>query len=369
MAIVRELLIRLGFQTDKKAINETNRAITGFKTRFTVAATAATYAFKRMNDFFGDIAKATLDSSELANTLGLSLKELISIQNAAQKIGRLDFSQTDQAFIGLNKLLNDFRSGTSTALSEIARGFKFEIDSTAGPKKLFDQILEGLSEIENQQDRIRISSNIFGDSLGVKIASLAENINEFKDSVTGFENVGKEAEKSISVLREYEISVNSLTRSWDNLVLSLSKNVVPVLTNIINILKMASDGWNNLFKSTSEKIKFDQFKKSLPALAPLYKRGGGAFNTEENFTNSLIEKGKGFFSGVGDYISNRSGYDYSRQKNSTTPTAITVNNDISVPPGTDSEMTKSITESIFNGVQEAINYTFYQIQNNNPVVE
>lgn len=164
MSIVRSLLISIGFQTDKKAINETNRAITGFKTRFAIAATAAVYAFNVIKDFFGDIATALLDSDELARTLGVSLNELRAMQQVAERF-RIKPEQLAGAFSTIQKDLNDFAQGFGR-LPEIARQLGIEIRRDTGPKELFDRYIEAIRNIENEQERIRISTALLVIKLG-----------------------------------------------------------------------------------------------------------------------------------------------------------------------------------------------------------
>ena len=170
MAIVRELLIKLGFQTDKKAINETNRAITGFKTRFAIAATAATYAFKVIKDFFTDIASATLDSEELARTLGISLNEFTALTQAAQKF-RIKPDQFAGVLSTLQKDLNDFLQGFGR-LPEIARQLKIEINRDTTPIELFEKIIQAIRAIEDETQRIRVANELFP-GLGAKLSDLS----------------------------------------------------------------------------------------------------------------------------------------------------------------------------------------------------
>lgn len=377
MAIVRELLIRLGFQTDKKAINATNQAITGFKTRFAIAATAATYAFSKITQFFGDIATATLDSAELAKTLGVSLKELTAIQAAAQQVGRLDFKQTSQAFSGLNKMLNNFRTGADQTLQEIARGLKFEVDREGGPQKLFDQILTGLSQIATEQERIRISSNIFGDELGPKIAALATNIDAFKESTKNFADVGAEAEKQLPAFRAYEQSVNALTQSWTKFTLAISQTVFPVLQKLIEYLTIMSDFARSVFTLDGSGVK-SSLNAASSLLDPLFEKTG--LNNISDFFKKNVFGGQSALNGLDgsflqrlkDYAENKPGYQYQGFLNPAMAGGapnITNNIDISVPPGTTAEQAEYMSTQIKNAVRESVDDTFREIQYNNPQVE
>ena len=367
MAIVRELLIRLGFVTDKKAINETNNAITGFKTRFAIAATAASYAFTKLVSFFGDIATATLDSKELADSLGISLKELTALANAAQKF-RIDPKDFQSALSKINKSFQDFKTGASGALAEIARQMNFEIDRDGGPVKVFEQILKYLSTIEDKTERIRIAGSVFGDSLAPRIAEMAVNLDEFNQSVAEFEKLGQIAQDSLPTLKKYEDAVNALSRAWGQFTLSISQTVFPVLQKIIEYLTIASDFYRTLFSGDLEGFK-GTLKQGSKFLDPLFDGVKSGFNSTTDYLSGFLKTPE-WVQSVIDYVENKPGYQYGMAGSASgmSPT-ITVNNDISVPLGTDSEMAKSIADSVSQGVEDAINRTFIDIQNNNPTVE
>lgn len=371
MSIVRELLVKIGFKTDKQSIEETNSAISGFKARFLIAASAATYAFGKISQFFSDIATATLDSDQLATTLGTSLKELIAIQKAADQVGRLDFKQTNAAFLGLNKLLNNFRSGMDSSLTEIARGLKFEIDREGGPQKLFDQILNSLNQIETVQDRIRISSNIFGDELGPKIANIAANITEFNKATEGFLEIGQEFENSVSAAKAYEDAVKNLNNSWEKFTMSLSTTVLPVLRNIIEYLTIISDFTRSIFTMDTSGLKgalnsasrlFDPFFEftGLNKISDYFKsgRGGESLLNSESAQKELI-----------DYIENREGYSYRGNIPQSQMPTITNYFEIDASPEGINKLYHDVYDSIKNAVDDAVYGTFKEIQANNPQVE
>jgi uncharacterized protein YozE (UPF0346 family) len=376
MSIVRSLLIKVGFVTDRGSVNETNRAISGFKTRFAVAASLATYAFSKIAQFFGDIASATLDASELANTLGISLKQLTAIQNAAQKVGRLDFKQTGAAFSTLNKMLNGFKTQADNTLASIAEGLKFKLSREDSPEKVFQNILTGLNQIASSTERIRLASNIFGDELGPKIAALSLNIDKFNESVDDFQGIGEKTEESLESLRNYEEAVNSLGRAWNAFTISVSATLFPVLEKIINYLEIASDFYRNLFS-----FDLSGLKKTAEAgsklLDPLFEKTG--LNKVSNFFKEFwggetLPKmwDKDVFNRIGEYIENKPGYKYEgflAPPNPMNMAPITNNIDISVPPGTTEEQADYISNNIKQAIEDLWEQQFRQIQYNNPRVE
>lgn len=375
MAIVRELLIRLGFQTDKKAINETNRAITGFKTRFAIVATAATYAFKVIKDFFGDIATAILDSDELSRSLGISLNELRAMQQAAQKF-RISPDQFAGVFSVLQKDLNEFRQGFGR-LSEIARGLGIEISRDTGPKELFNRYIEAIRGIENEQERIRIASQVFGDQLGAKISDLSMHFEDFKDSVKDAYNQLENLPDVLDNAKKFEEAANRLSISWNKFSQSLSTTIFPVLETLLNLLTSISDIASSLFTSEEGSVK-KALTSASKALDPLFEFTGADKisnwfkNTFFGGQSALSGLDSNFFGRVKDYVENKPGYKY--QGFLTPPMSggapnVTNNIEITVPQGTTAEQAESMSTQVQQAVESAVMSAFTQIQNNNPVVE
>jgi len=104
MSIVRSLLIKIGFQTDKSSVNQANRTVDRFKSKFALIAASATYAATKVVGFFNSIANSLLDADDLSKALGISLEQLIAIQKAASNF-RIDETQISGALNTLNELL------------------------------------------------------------------------------------------------------------------------------------------------------------------------------------------------------------------------------------------------------------------------
>lgn len=368
MGIVRELLIKIGFVSDKKAINATNSAITGFKTRFALAATAATYAFSKIAGFFSDVATATLDSQDLAKSLGISLKELTQLGQGLKSF-RLDDSQIQSTLKHVNKLFVDFRTGASNELREIARGFNFEIDREAGPVALFRQILEGIAKIENEQDRIRQTANIFGDVLAPRIAEIAISLGKLDASVTSFGDLGQKTQDSVPALLEYQKAVMGLTNSWNEFVLSISQTVFPVLQKLIEYLSIASDFYRNIFTGNTDGLK-STFQKGSKFVQPLFDAVGEGFNNASNFFDGLLQKPqwlKNFETYAENRIEDQPMGAFST--NGMSSPNVVNNIDIQVPYGTSEDQARFMSDQVQQAVDNSIWETFRQIQNNNPTVE
>ena len=369
MAIVRSLLIGIGFRIDRRAIATANQAITGFKTRFAIAASAATYAFSKLTGFFSGVATAALDAQDLANSLGTSLREVTGIQESFKNF-RIGENESKQLLQRVNELFQGFKLGFNTQLADIARGLKFEIDRGGNSLKVLDQILNGLRQVENEQQRIEIASELFGNALGARIAKAAENYDQFKESAQSFtETLGKQREEGLPVLKAYEQSIVELGRKWDEFVMGLAPTLVPVLTSLMQqlakpleiffkALDVGLTAWNAVFSFDWEKIKAAA-KKGSEFLDPLF-NATGLNHVSDFFKNASYQK---FVA----YAENREGA--LAANGMLGNAAVEVTNNITVPPGTTEEQAQYMSNEIRLELEQAIYESFIEIQNNNPTVE
>lgn len=341
---MRELLIKLGFQTDKRAINDTNRAITGFKTRFAIAATAATYAFSAVKKFFDNIASATLDADELAKTLGLSFNELRALQQGFGQF-RINDAQVGQILGTLQKDLNEFVQGFGR-LPELARQIGIEISRDTSATQLFDKIIEKLREVEDERDRIRLSAAIFGEQLGPRIAELAKNFDGFKESIAKSNEALKNLPNITEQARAYELALNGISFAFSNLATTVGQYVFPVLEKLINYLDYILRFYGSIATLDFTTLKAVLAEGSAKADSIF----GSISSTLGNAKNSVLSTAASFLpERLSNYITNSI--------------------EINVPPGTTTEQAQDIADGLDGIIREAILGTFYEIQNNNPQVE
>lgn len=368
MAIVRELLIRLGFQTDKRAINETNQAITGFKTRFTVAATAATYAFSKVAQFFNQVATATLDAGELAQSLGISLNELKAIQQAASNF-RINDTQLGSILSTLNHDLREFQQGFGRLRdAAMLRGLKF--DPFAGPVESLKVILKYLQQFENDLDRQKVAADFFGDALAVKVSNLAKNFDQFTESVQQNNEALKDTPDNIEQLLEYERSVNEISKSFQNLFQVIISEIAPALKELAKWLEIVFRLYSSVISLNFDGLKkagkdgFDYLTKAVEYFGD---KVGSTFKQVQDWARPYVEVqalqgASGTVLGADPYAG------FNNWANSTFP-YVTNSFEINVPAGTTQEQTQYMGEELQRMVEDSIMNTFFQIQNNNPQVE
>src|SRR3990167_6554869 len=110
MTVVRELTTVLGFVVDKKGVEDFNRSIIGFKTKFAIAATAATAFVAKTLEFFKDISDATLDANDIAKSIGISFEEFLKLRRTAEDF-RIDPKNFESALRSLSKMLREAKYG------------------------------------------------------------------------------------------------------------------------------------------------------------------------------------------------------------------------------------------------------------------
>lgn len=372
MSIVRSLLIKVGFVTDKQTINQTNKAIAGFKTRFAIAASAAAYAFSKITNYFSEIATATLDAESLAKTLGISFVEFTKLQKAAEGF-RINDKQFTSLFQALNKNIVNFRYKLDGELLKLSQAFDFDPTKINNSAQLFDAIINKLATIEDYQKRIDFAEIHF-EGLGEKLANIAGNTERFRDSVEGFEGFANELQKSIPALNEYEQAVIGLSNVWQNFVVTISKDVIPVLTNLISYLQPSFDLlkgvynlYGNLFKGDKQGV-IDSARSVSKSLDPVFDSVGSAYQGTKNVLSGLIsDVFSPWWERVNDYVENR---DYGMVPATSMGAPMITNNiDIQVGPGTTEQQAQFMSDRIEQQVEASIYNTFQNIQNNNPMVE
>jgi len=362
MSIVRSLLISIGFVNDKKAINETNKAITGFKTRFALAATTATYAFKIINDFFSGIADATLETDDLARSMGYTLNQIIALQRGFQKF-RINDTQASAILQTLHKDLTEFSQGYGR-LRTLMREHGLEIPKNATPIELLDTILKYLQKIDDEVIRSQIANKFFP-GLGIKISDVSVHMKEFKESVDESYEALQKTPDIKEELNEYKQGINSITNSLDSLFKTIVVKSAPAITFLSENIKL-------LVELLSSALSFD-----LQGVKNAFSGIGGQF---KKFYGFIAEK-------TGLDVAGKRFKEYAENENTSPPPINSnvnwaemflpaswvnyVNNqvEINMPAGTTQEQTQYLGTQIERLISDSINATFQDIQYNNPVIE
>lgn len=378
MSIVRSLLIKVGFANDRQSESNANRSINRFKSRALLAASAIGYAFGRVASYFNDFANNILDTDLFAKHIGIAIEDLYALQKAAQKVARIEEKDFQTAIGNIHRMFHDLKVGASGELQAISDSLGIQLDRVNdNGATIFNKILTALSQVEDASQRSRIAENIFKGVDYKKFASLAGNMTEFASATKEFASQGKEVGESLGTLNDYVQAVNSLNQAWQSFVVTIAKDVIPVLTQLLGPLeqvfelaKVSGNFYKTIFQGNLQGFK-DNLKEGSRLLDPVFESIANAAKGTGRFLSSALEDyGKPAFQSVVDYVENKEGYSYSNGiSNPMGSPNVTINNEITVPNGTTEDQAKFIADSIQRTIEDSIQSTFMQIQYNNPVVE
>lgn len=379
MAIVRELLIRVGLVGDKKSASQVEKSISTFKKRALIAVSAITFAFQRVSNFFSDFATRILDTDEFSRHIGLAIEDLYALQKAASSVARVEERDFRIALGNIQKMFFDLRTGANQELDLIAHYLGFNIDTINDDgTTIFLKILHGLSKVEDAAERSRIAENIFKGTDFAKFATLAGSMEKLAEETKKFSASGNAISGQIERLKAYEKSVRSLKDAWDDFVISASEHLIPVLTGMLQALKdftpafeevftslkAIKDFWGSIFDFWGATAQADwegikessrRMSNSLTALDDSLTRvqRQAAENQQGTSQIAISPEGKVLRQGI-DYFG---------------APPINITNEIRVPEGTTTEQAAYMMDEIGRVVQDSIMSAFMQIQHENPLVE
>lgn len=350
-SIVRSLLVSVGFTSDKKSLVQTEGAIKSLRLRMAGLATAAIYAGTRIISALNQFADATLTTEGFSRALGIGYNELVAFQKAARSF-RLDDSQFNAVLGRTNQLLADFKRGAGD-LFEIARVAKFDILPNDNALDILQKVLKYLSEIENEQQRIRIAGNLFP-NFGVQISDIAKSLNQFNASAKDFVETQGDLSAVPQAAKAYEEAINALNNSLGKLTQNIVTVVAPALLYMIDVANKAIEFYRN-FSPTSEGAlqRLIDFELKQFEFVPRWFNSFKEWVEPYTFTPITAEE---------SMISNMN-------STSNSSPQMTNNIEINVPQGTTEEQASFISTQIINAIDDRIFNTFMNIQSNNPVVE
>lgn len=361
-AIVRELVTVLGFKTDLKGIKESEQALLSFKTKVALAATAAAAALAKTLDFFGDVAKDTLDTRDIADATGIALSNLLGMGKAAAKYG-FEQKQINGLFQTLNGLMRQalFGEGELAKLAnETGIVYKDNNNELLKNEEVFQNIIKYLGTIQSKEQQIAIANRIFGEGFGAGVARIARDIENFNANAKKLsEGVSKNIEDNIESIEKYNTSLIDLKNSWNDFVTSLGVLVFPALSFLVDLLTSLTKGLSAIvgyaptaFKAIGDHLNYDLVHDDdLERLEDFGRKvEAGTWTWADFFGFGTIEPEKLENAGAKNVTNN-----------------VTTKVDVQVPPGMNNP--QEIGDYVAQMVSQQLDYTINQIYNNNPQVE
>lgn len=240
MANIAELAVQLTARTGKfvKGMRKSASSVTRFaKTVGRATLRAAKFSAVLAGVAVGALAlmvrqqfKAIDATSKLADTLGLTTKQLVGYQLAA-KISGVEVGQLNTGLRRLQKNISDATLGLTTAIRAFdSLGISAEKLIKLSPDEQLKAIADELKNIPNQADRVRVALDLFGRS-GLGFIKL------FEKGGKGLSEMQREAELlGISFSRvdgaQIELANDALARASlasTGLALQIAKKLAPVV--------------------------------------------------------------------------------------------------------------------------------------------
>ena len=366
-AIVRELVTVLGFKTDLKGIKEGEKALLSFTTKFALAASATLLALSKTMDFFGDIANDTVAAGNLARATGIALENLLGMQRAAAQFG-LRSKDISGIFEKINDLGRSALLGQGELLKlaeETGIQYKDNNGELLSNEQIFRNILRFLGKIDNERERLRIASLIFGKEFAQGISDISQNLDKFtEDSKKYAEGVKDQVADQEKAAKAYAKSIIDLENAWSNFARTISQYVFPLLEGLLKILTALIDATAFLVTPLVKGVKALAHATGEELTRDI--RDDTEYNEAMEFRKN-VEEGK--FSlwnifGLPSPDANQPNAIPTGRNNN-----ITANVDVTVAAGASIADAQQMGQIVADEVAKQMDYTINQIYNNNPQVE
>ena len=356
MTVVRELTTVLGFVVDKKGVEEFNRTIFGFKTKFAIAATAAAAFVAKTMEFFQDVSNATLDANDLAKSIGISFQEFLKLRRAAEDF-RIEPKNFESTLKNLSKMLREAKYGMGD-LANIAyyTGIEFRDKFTGEVKNardLFVDILKRINEARTETEKFTIAKFFFGEEDAQKFIKFAQEAGGNLDVLTKkYADYSKSLEDSLPAFEEVDKSIRSFWNTFESFKMAFVEDILPAITAGVKVLEIVMKGigyaargikgaFNLIIEGMQREILADfaeipdfeiQATQKINRIMENQAAKNGPAITEQNFNiDTKIE--------------------------------------MQVPPGTTEQQQGILRETVDEAIQGALIGQIREIYNNNPQVE
>lgn len=356
MAIVRSLLIQVGYALDKKSQNsiekstdkvkqnvsgisdelvsvnkETKRVQKtwyGANKRNVLLFSSALFAAKSFANQLYQISNNVISQDILARGLNLTRNELIALNRTAANFG-FNEGELSGVIEKFNKRLYDARNGLGS-LQDINMRFGISLDPAKKSLDIILDILTEIAKISDEQTRKNVSNGVFG-SLGIQFSDLSQDLPgaraQFEKILGERNSIGTDNES----LKQFAKSVRGLFDLLTDSTERLASNITPLINSFTEFLKLAN--------------QFEQIL--LNSLSPLrnFLSNFSASRGLENNLRSLTTAVNPLASGL------------------------TMNVEINVAPGTTEEQARIISREIERTANDNFLNSFKLIQSDYPRIE
>lgn len=353
--IIRSLTTLLGFKVDKTGVQQFERQIVSIRTGFTLATTAVGAFVYQTFQAVRNVGEMIADTDDLTKRTGFAFKEIIGLQEVAKQ-SRIAPEQLRSSFLQLTYQVEDARRGVGSLYKLVQRtngrlNIRDESGNLRSTRDIFYDLVDLLSQIEDEQLRISAYAEIFDRQNAVRFATLFKGgSKELRERGKQYEHLGDILDGQRKKLDEYEKKLSEVESSLKNFYMQLITSIEPILSDTLE----------------NASIVFERGReKYAPGI------GGAILSSIESFFKTVVldpffnaeQENKRLIKKIDDFRNERTSS--VSQQNVNVDSTI----NIQVPPGTTEEQQQVIKESVDQAFREQSQEMIRQLQNNNPQVE
>jgi hypothetical protein len=366
--VVRQLVTRISFTFDRRNLDNFERSILGFRTRFLISAGAIGVAFnqiKKSVDEFSDNLLRIDAVSRFAKTSSQALQGLIV---TFQQLGLAP----EKFLSGFEKLtleILETSRGGLTQLTDILRSSNFSIqikDANGELRKTEDVLIDILKYFSKFEDNesLRLFTNVLGLDLKT-VGVLLDNFKKNQDNIVELISINtsniKGIEEQTEAAKQYNNALNSISASWIIIKNTIGSIVLPPVVELLE--SFAKD-----LSRISEFGFFHRFNPQSP--------------TNESFVNSMkpeIDSAMETFRALTSLrdetfpkltkLQNELAELHREEINTTNAVSGNYNFEFNVAPGTTLEQSQAMADNVRAAMSGFLDEKIRDIINNNPQVE
>ncbi len=240
MSVIRNLVLSLKARTgdhDKKI--RRSQQITKSMTK-TVAKMAAGFGalviaakgIRALSSSFERLDKLAKTSARL----GINAAQLKGLQFAGEQAG-FGIEVLNKALVMQVRNVGDAAQGTGEAMAAMKElGLNAQQLTQMSPDRAFVKIGDAIKNIKNQQDRLRLTADIFGGRGTVVLNLLQQTTKEIEKQV----RIGTEASglsgKSLKAIEDANDAANRMSKIWEGIVDTIAMDLAPVLKDLVEAI-------------------------------------------------------------------------------------------------------------------------------------
>lgn len=209
--------------------------------------------------FGGQAIKQIINTGDqigkLSTRLGVSTEALSELKHVAELSG-VEFSSLSTGLQRMTRRISEAASGTGAARKALVElGVSAQYLNTLRPEEQFEHIVESLTKVENQSDKVRLAMKLF-DTEGVALLQTMEN------GAEGIRKMREEArklglslsEQDTKAMADFNDAVHRLQMTLTGLMTSVLLPILPYIVAFFDVIREGSPAITFMITAISSMI-------------------------------------------------------------------------------------------------------------------